>query len=515
MSTSTNHRRVSRFSIRFVAAVASAAAVLGGLPTVLVAVALQRFDHASPLHGVNAPWRWNVDDVRSWGRRLTEGLDSSAALVDLFFRLALIVGWICVAVVVYTVVDEMVFQLRHGMPSARHRRLGGLGPLGRRIGSLLIAVLPLAVTATPTLAGGRDVRPAAGIMHDRRADLIGPATTVVELLVAPIEVAAPAASSLGIGWSVVEVQRGDSVWAIADRVADGRDVAVIAQQIVTANLGTVMSDGHRFSTPALIEPGWLLNVPVAGDIVDDVFAVDAPANLPVSGPSYTVVAGDSYWQIAEDHLDNSASNAQIAEYTADLIRINAPILRHSHARLIRPGDVLQLGLQEPDAAVPAPVEAPPPIAVQTAEVAIADTETAPPTAVAPLAPAELPATTVVSPISSQVGRPAPATGQRTPRPRHRRLVGRHTDQARPCSSDAACGRGDSGPRRPSPPTVTQGSRGCSVAAAHGGSHRNRDLAAITEPRRSIGTNRPSAAQRGPRPRSSADSCARRGDRRRR
>ena len=52
MSTSTNHRRVSRFSIRFVAAVASAAAVLGGLPTVLVAVALQRFDDASPLHGV-------------------------------------------------------------------------------------------------------------------------------------------------------------------------------------------------------------------------------------------------------------------------------------------------------------------------------------------------------------------------------------------------------------------------------------------------------------------------------
>ncbi|HVE19019.1 MAG TPA: LysM peptidoglycan-binding domain-containing protein [Ilumatobacteraceae bacterium] len=400
---------MSRFSIRFVAAVASAAAVLGGLPTVLVAVALQRFDNASPLHGVNAPWRWNVDDVRSWGRRLTEGLDSSAALVDLFFRVALIVGWICVAVVVYTVVDEMVFQLRHGMPSARRRRLGGLGPLGRRIGSLLIAVLPLAVTATPTLAGGRDVRPSAGIMHDRPADLIGPATTVVELLVAPIEIAAPAASSLGTGWSVVEVQRGDSVWAIADRVADGRDVAVIAQQIVAANLGTVMSDGHRFSTPALIEPGWLLNVPVAGDIGDDVFAVDAPANLPASGLSYTVVAGDSYWQIAEDHLDNSASNAQIAVYTADLIRINAPTLHHSHARLIRPGDVLQLGLQEPDAAVPAPVESPPPIAVQTAEVAIAETETAPPSAVTPLAPAELPATTVVSPISSQVGSPAQTT----------------------------------------------------------------------------------------------------------
>ena len=63
---SSNQRRMSRLSIRFVVAVASAAALLGGLPTVLIAVALQRFDHVSPLHGVNAPWRWNVDDARAW-----------------------------------------------------------------------------------------------------------------------------------------------------------------------------------------------------------------------------------------------------------------------------------------------------------------------------------------------------------------------------------------------------------------------------------------------------------------
>jgi hypothetical protein len=40
------------------------------------------------------------------------------------------------------------------------------------------------------------------------------------------------------------------------------DIAVVAKQIVAANLGTVMDDGHRFATPALIEPGWMLNVPV-------------------------------------------------------------------------------------------------------------------------------------------------------------------------------------------------------------------------------------------------------------
>ena len=409
MPTSINSRPCSRFSIRFVTAVASLAAVLVGLPTALVAVAFQRFDHASPLHGVNAPWRWKVGDLRSWGRRLTDGLESSTALVDVFFRLALVIGWICVAVVIYTVIDETVFQLRHGMPSARHRRLGGLGPLGRRIATLLIAALPLAVSATPTLAGSRDVRPAAGILQHRPADLGGPETTVLALPAAPAEVAAPATSSLGTGWSIVEVQRGDSVWAIADRVADGRDVAGIAQQIVAANLGTVMSDGHRFSTPALIEPGWLLNVPAATDTVA-VVAPDTLGDAPLAGAMYTVVAGDSYWQIAEDHLDDSASNAQIAAYTADLIRINAPVLGHSHDRLIRPGDLLQLDAPAPDAVVPAPELSSSPAVVQTPEVAIVDTATSPPIAVASPARAEVPATTIASPTSPPtVDRAAPAT----------------------------------------------------------------------------------------------------------
>ena len=198
MPTSINQRPSSRF-IQFVTAVASMVAVLAGLPTALIAVALQRFAHPSPVHGVNAPWRWTLDDVRSWGRRLTEGLDSSSALVDLFFRLALIIGWICVAVVIYTVVDEMVFQVRHGMPSARHRRLGGLGPIGRRIATLLIAVLPLAVSATPTLAGPRDVRPAAAVLQDRPADLAGPSATVLAMSAIPTVLVAPSISSLGNG----------------------------------------------------------------------------------------------------------------------------------------------------------------------------------------------------------------------------------------------------------------------------------------------------------------------------
>jgi two-component SAPR family response regulator len=120
------------------------------------------------------------------------------------------------------------------------------------------------------------------------------------------------------------------------------------------------------------------------------------------------VAGDSYWQIAEDHLGTSATNAQIAVYTADLIRINAPVLRHSHDRLIRPGDVLQLGTHEPDAA-PAPVPAPAPVAAESSNDTIIDAADASNVAIAPPAPVNVSATTVVSSTPSPVAGPAPAT----------------------------------------------------------------------------------------------------------
>ena len=150
-------------------------------------------------NGVKVPWQWSIDDLESWGRRLTSGLDSSAALVDLFFRCALVIGWVCAGVVIYTVVDEVVFQLRHGMPSARHRRLGGLGLLGRKLATVLVAVLPIAISAVPTLAGPSIASATVGVVHERAADLADPGATVVML---PASEMPMAASSLGGAWVV-------------------------------------------------------------------------------------------------------------------------------------------------------------------------------------------------------------------------------------------------------------------------------------------------------------------------
>ncbi len=357
MSRSTAHRFGSRSVARVAVATLAVVAIVAGPPALLLMAAVRRFDHASPLHGVKVPWQWTFDDLRSWGRHLTDGLDSSGALVDLFFRVAIVIGWTCAALLVYTVIGEVVFQVRHGMPSARHRRLGALGSLGRRVATVLVAVLPLAVSATPTLAGPSVARAAVGVVIERAPDT-GVAGTVPSL---PGVEVSTAGSAAGGGWSLVEVKRGDSIWAIAERVADGRDIGDVAEQIVAANLGTVMGDGHRFSTPALIEPGWVLNVPAAAIQAPPVATAAPQFDLLASGDSYVVVAGDSYWKIADNHLDPSADASAVAAFTRDLMRINAPLFGYSDPRLIRPGDVVQLGTEiipddVPEPAVVVPVE---------------------------------------------------------------------------------------------------------------------------------------------------------------
>src|SRR3954470_1017849 len=203
MSTTINTRAVDRRFARVVGALACVVALLVAIPAVLAAVALQRFDHASPLDGVNAPWRWSANDLKSSLHYLGAGLDSSATLVDIFIRAALIVGWLCFAVMIFTVVDEMVFQLRHGMPSARRRRLVGLGPFGRRLATLLITVLPLAATAQPTLALGPVHTPATGYEYRRVSDLEAPTDASIAVRIDD----GATAEAVTTGWSLVEVKR--------------------------------------------------------------------------------------------------------------------------------------------------------------------------------------------------------------------------------------------------------------------------------------------------------------------
>lgn len=199
-----------------------------------------------------------------------------------------------------------------------------------------------------------------------------------------------------VTWTTYTVVHDDSVYRIATRIADqqrtgdGARVRDVADQILERNLGRRMIDGALFDDASLIQPGWQLDVPVAAapesagaaaaipaaaipatGVVGGAPAsgVDADsradAGTPASSLHHVVVAGDSYWGIAETHLElvGPASAHEIAMFSDVLIAINAPLLGHDIDTLLVPGDEVRWG--------PLPVD-PAPAASPTAAAATAD-----------------------------------------------------------------------------------------------------------------------------------------------
>ena len=107
------------------------------------------------------------------------------------------------------------------------------------------------------------------------------------------------------------------------------------------------------------------------------------------GPAHEVAAGDSYWQIADDHLGAALGRAatphEVFDYTESLVRFNQPLLGHRDPTLIVPGELVvftdaaatatpaaPLAVGPPAVAAPQvqvppveppPVEAPPPVVI--------------------------------------------------------------------------------------------------------------------------------------------------------
>jgi LysM repeat protein len=351
-----------------VAALGGLIALVVGAPAALLAAAQHRLGHLSPLHGMSAPWTWTVREAKDWFAALGRGFETSDDLIDWLFRIGISLGWICLTVLVVTVVGEVVFQLRHGMPSTPRRSGPGLGRLARFIASGLVAVLPFGASSAMAAPGDGLVRSAAvthvtAVTVAHGGELAGTATDAARG-------SADAAES-AVSWSSYRVAAGDSVWSIAERIAAGRDVDVIAQQIVEANLGRTMNDGAIFATAALIEPGWSLTIPGPGRL-----GREAAVALPARSDTHTVVSGDSYWGIAEDRLAEIGEELPAARdthaATVELMALNAPRLGHRDPRLLLPGEVVALSpaLIEPVVVQVAPAE--PARIVPVVEPAITD-----------------------------------------------------------------------------------------------------------------------------------------------
>ncbi|MEO5723437.1 MAG: LysM peptidoglycan-binding domain-containing protein [Ilumatobacteraceae bacterium] len=246
------------------------------------------------------------------------------------------------------------------------------------VAGALVGLLPLSFAA-PVVAGGpaslrsatRSVASATiGAAPRHSADHARPASAPAQDSGESLAATAPGVP----GWSTYRVQRGDSVWSIAQRLAarGTSTTTAVADQIVEANRGRVMNDGRRFTTPALIEPGWDLTVPAKATVVP-VTAYVAPGDEGDPGATTTaaprgvvhqVVGGDSYWAIADAQLavelGRRPADREILPVVHELIDVNAPLLGHRDPTLLLPGEsVLLAGHSQPvDVQIAVPVVSP-------------------------------------------------------------------------------------------------------------------------------------------------------------
>ena len=160
-------------------------------------------------------------------------------------------------------------------------------------------------------------------------------------------------------WEPYAVEEGDSVYRIAAHLANGdnRRVRDLADAIIDRNLGRVMLDGRVFDDPSLIRIGWLLDVPAASEPAPSDQVAPAAATW---DRTHVVRPGESYWSIAEQHIDPPADAGDVAHLARDLQAHNAPLLGYSPAAMLHPGDPVEL--PEPSSVV-APAMVPVPVAV--------------------------------------------------------------------------------------------------------------------------------------------------------
>ncbi len=168
-------------------------------------------------------------------------------------------------------------------------------------------------------------------------------------------------------WVPYAVEEGDSVYRIAAHLANGDNSRVrdLADAIIDRNLGRVMLDGRVFDDPSLIRIGWLLDVPAASEPGPS----DQGAPTTTWDRTHVVRPGESYWSIAEQHIDPPADAGDVAHLARDLQAHNAPLLGYGHAAMLHPGDPVELPEPSPDVA---PAMAPLPIAAPANDESVGD-----------------------------------------------------------------------------------------------------------------------------------------------
>jgi hypothetical protein len=132
-----------------------------GLPAALVFAARERFGRGAPYHGVPSPADWSATRIRT---ALTERL-TEQTIADIVIRLALVVAWIGVVVIIVTVVAEVVHMIRHdGLSMPDIRGLGFTQRTARIIAAGLLVIVPLFTSPATAVAGGSSRLPERSVV---------------------------------------------------------------------------------------------------------------------------------------------------------------------------------------------------------------------------------------------------------------------------------------------------------------------------------------------------------------
>ena len=301
-------------------------------------------------------------------------------------------GWLAWASFALSVLLEALAQLR-GLPTPH---LPALGPQ-QRAASVLVAVAALLFTvpllnAAPALAAN-DYPPAPVAAAPVSAPLT---TTPATAAAAPTHRRTRPAPDTARPARTYTVAPGDTLWQIAtDHLGDGARFTEIAQ----LNYGVAQSDGHALTVAHWLTPGWQLTLPET--------AAPAAGSSSPAHQSVVVAAGDTLWQIAQDHLGDGDRYRDIAAASTGLQDDGARLVDPD---LIRPGWELTL----PNSTATSPERPAPPAETPEAvpaERAPASTSPAGPAAAA-LAQTPAPAATSARfPVPSQDAAPDAGSDQ--------------------------------------------------------------------------------------------------------
>ena len=199
----------------------------------------------------------------------------------LFLGIVRDISWIAWALFSLAVVIETLAAVR-GRQAPR-LRLGGLQHMAGQL--VAVAAMTFSSPATALLAASAGPVAVATVSpHDSAASgtlgqaaLAGDAWTGAAGGQPASPPAAPQVMSMA-SYQAVVVRPGDCLWTIAQRYLGDGD---LFHEIVTLNIGHAMGHGQVFRDPALIWPGWVLQLPAPAS-----HAQQSPPSQPAHHPSH-------------------------------------------------------------------------------------------------------------------------------------------------------------------------------------------------------------------------------------